>query len=264
MEPSYPQVVHKRRSFMATLAMGASAIAVMVTLSLAAIFIYGMNIVDRKSDNLIGFAEQVVRQVPQLREWLPPVLKDAISDERSVSYQSDLDVTVKVVRGQPGRATIQPVVVVKNNGDRVVSFLSMRIVILDPDGIPLAEMNEWAATPIAGDSSWRGPIFPGAKRFFSAGSVYLSDRRRLVTDAPGGLRLEGISGEVEITELRLWNPDEPRVRRASATALEAPRAAEKRAAPADGDVFVVDDETVTPDPSVSEEESTADVREAAF
>lgn len=218
MESSYPQVIHKKRSFLATLALGVSSIVVVLLLCLAAIFLYGMNIADRKSDDLLDFAGEIVRQVPALKEALPPILADAISDERSVSYQSDLEVGVKVAAIRAGTGEIQPVVEVTNRGDQVVSFLSMRVVLLDPDGVPLSETNEWAATPIAdGDHDWRGPLFPGSKRSFPARSHHLRDQRWLVPDPddPGKVRLSGVRGEVEITELRVWKPDRPSERRAA-------------------------------------------------
>ncbi len=217
MESASPQVIHNKRSFLATLALGVSSILAILVLCVAGIFIYGMNIADRKTDNLLDFVGEIARQVPQLKESLPPILGDAISDERSVSYQSELEVGVKVVLLRPESGEIQPVVEIKNGGDQVVSFLSMRIVLLDPEGLPVAEISEWAATPIAnGDNSWRGPIFPGSKRLFRARSHRLRDQRWLVFDPddPDGVRLNGVRGEVEITELRVWSPDRPRERRA--------------------------------------------------
>lgn len=211
--PVYPQVIHKRRSFLATLALGLSSVTVILVICAAGIFIYGMNIADRKTDNLLDFAGEIVRQVPQLKEALPPILGDAISDERDVSYQSELDVGVKVASVRPGSTEVQPVIEITNGGDQVVSFLSMRIVLLDPEGIPIAESGEWAATPIAdGDHRWRGPLFPGSKRSFRARSHDLLDQRWLTFDPddPNVVRLTGIRGEVEITELRVWRPEGPR------------------------------------------------------
>ena len=224
MESASPQVIHKKHSFLAALALGVSSILSILVLCLAGILIYGMNIADRKTDNLLDFAGEIVRQVPQLKASLPPILGDAISDERSVSYQSELEVGVKVARLRRGE--IQPVVEIKNRGDQVVSFLSMRIVLVDPDGLPVAEFNEWAATPIAdGDNSWRGPIFPGSKRLFRARSHRLLDQRQSVIDLdnPGGERPDGIRGEVEITELRVWNPDRLQERRAAVLRSEIDR-----------------------------------------
>ncbi len=227
MESASPQVIYNKRSFLATLALGVSSILAILVLCLAGIFIYGMNIADRKTDNLLDFVGEIARQVPQLKESLPPILSDAISDERRVSYQSELEVGVKVALVRPESGEIQPVIEIKNGGDQVVSFLSMRIVLLDPDGLPLAEINEWAATPIAdGGNSWRGPLFPGSKRLFRARSYHLRDQRWLVFDPddPDGVRLNGIRGEVEITELRVWSPDRLRERRAAV--LPSPQAAE--------------------------------------
>lgn len=230
MESSTPQVIHNKRSFLATLALGLSGIVVVLTLCASGIFVYAMNIADRKTDNLFDFAGEIVDHVPQLRESLPPILGDAISDERDVSYQSELEVGVRVVpvrdprlrRAPPGLQVsavtgLQPVIEVKNKGDQVVSFLSMRIVLLDPQGIPIAETNEWAATPIAdGGHSWRGPLFPGAKRSFRARAHYLDDARASLLDLADADGAGGVRAEVEITELRVWTPDLARERRVSA------------------------------------------------
>ena len=109
----------------------------------------------------------------------------------------------------------------------------MRIVLVDSEGFPIAEINEWAATPIAdGNNSWRGPLFPGSKRVFRARSHHLRDQRSLAFDPadPDGVRLNGIRGEVEITELRVWTPERLRERRAAV--LKSPRAADDELAAA--------------------------------
>ena len=77
----YPQVVQKRRSFLSTLALGTSLCVITLTVSCAGIILYGMRIVDTKSDDLVGFVKQVVQELPELRKSLPPVLADVL--ERS-------------------------------------------------------------------------------------------------------------------------------------------------------------------------------------
>jgi hypothetical protein len=86
---------------------------------------------------------------------------------------------------------------VHSSSDRreVVSLLSLRILILDAQNQPLCESQEWAATPLAADNGWRGPIMPGARRHFvcDRGCGY---NRNSTSD---------LNTEVEITELRVWN-----------------------------------------------------------
>lgn len=196
MEP-YPQVVHRKRSFLSTLALGSSVFAVVVTLSCAAVILYGMRIADRKTDSLVSFVEGLVKAVPDLQQSLPPVLADIFKDERSPGYHKNLAVSVKLVPVPEMRDAMRPVIEVANNGEHLVTLLSMRVVVLR-DGDAVAEWNEWAATPIAADRDWRGPLMPGAKRHFTPHSAIV--RRH---DSP-----ENLEAEVEITDIRVWKSGE--------------------------------------------------------
>jgi len=73
---------------------------------------------------------------------------------------------------------------------------------VDPNGQPLAERNEWAATPIAGEANWRGPLLPGSKRRFSTDPIHLRGKRET----------EGLRVEVEVTDVRVWTPADPATR----------------------------------------------------
>ena len=87
---------------------------------------------------------------------------------------------------------------ITNNGPEVVSLLAVRLAALNENEIPLREWTEIVATPIATCNDWRGPLFPGKKRH-----VRLSSWR--TTRAKDVSR---ITGAVEISELRLWQPTE--------------------------------------------------------
>jgi hypothetical protein len=90
---------------------------------------------------------------------------------------------------------VRTTVEVVNHGPEVVSLLSLRILILDEQNQPLCEAQEWAATPLAADQGWRGPIMPGARRHF----VCYRNCWNGTNDT------DGLNTEVEITELRVWN-----------------------------------------------------------
>ncbi|MBN1489050.1 MAG: hypothetical protein JXA69_03965 [Phycisphaerae bacterium] len=189
----YPPVV-KKRSFLGTLFCCVACIVVVGILSGAAVVLYGMNIADRKSDTLLGVITQGVEALPELVESLPPFFADLVNDERRLDYADQLDVSVRLV-GEPANAAERfPVVEVRNRGAEVVSLLSMRIVLLDNQGNAIAEVNEWAATPVAVDHDWRGPLMPGATRRFPASRHFCRF----------GAAIEGTSVEAEITDVRIW------------------------------------------------------------
>lgn len=181
-------VVRKRMSFLAALAIGLTAIVVTAIVSASGIAVYGLWVVDKKSDSLIGLVEQAVKGLPELQKALPPALADAIDDERRPGYLKDLEVSVRSASPRTGRG--RAVVTVTNHGDEVVSLLSMRIVGLDEEGDPIEERNTWAATPLQIEDEWRGPLLPHETRRFP-------------------VRWWG-RGEVvelthEITDIRVWN-----------------------------------------------------------
>ena len=117
------------------------------------------------------------------------LLADAIDDRRDLSYRPHIDATIDLL-GE-GSRSVTPVVEVTNNGNQIVSLLSMRVSLEDEDGIPSREMTVYAATPVAIDSDWRGPLLPGSKRRFALRSSRYSRDVDFAT--------------VEINELRVWN-----------------------------------------------------------
>lgn len=194
---SYPQVINqKKRSFFSTVAWGVSATVVTLIIGVAGITLYGMNIADRKSDNLLDLVKFGVDNLPQICESLPPVLADALNDQRRPDYAAELNVSARLAGSRSGHGRLRPIVVVENDGDEVVSLMSMRIVLLDENGDPLAEVNQWVATPIAADDDeWRGPLLPGETRQFPVNG----DHR--FRDANEN---EAVDIAYEITEVRTW------------------------------------------------------------
>ena len=183
-------VVRKRMSFLSVLVLSVTAIIVTIILSASGIAIYGLGILDAKTDSLTGLVGEAVRSLPEIRKALPPALSDAINDERRPGYRDQLDVSVRLV-GADRNGYRRTVVEVTNRGDELVSLLSMRVVGLDGDGDPVFERNTLVATPIQIDDDWRGPLLPHETRRFS---IRHSSRRY------------GVPVEVtyEITDVRVW------------------------------------------------------------
>lgn len=190
---AYSHGPHPRRSFLSSLVLGFSAIGVSLIAAGSAITLYGMNIVDRKTGNVFEFVEEAIRGLPELAESLPPVLADVLNDERRPDYAEHLDVSARLTTSR--RGTIRPVVEVRNHGSEVVSLLSLRVVVIDEDGNPVAERNEWGATPFAAEHDWRGPLMPGSVRRFAAGRMGFSKELH-----NGNLRVE-----IDVTDVRVWS-----------------------------------------------------------
>ncbi len=189
------QIVKKPRSTLSTAAFGLSAFTVTVVVCATSIILYGLYIVDRKSDSLVDLLESSIVSLPEVTEALPPAISDVLNDRRAPDYAEQLDVSVQLAEVDSRKGVTQPVIEVHNRGNRLVTLLSMRVVILDEDGRPAVESNEWAATPFAADDDWRGPLMPGSTRTLSGGYYRLGDGRKIPADRVS----------VEITDIRVWD-----------------------------------------------------------
>jgi len=193
-------VIYRKRSFLSTMALGLGAFVVTATLSCTAVILYGMNIADRKSDDLAGLVKQAIRGLPELQKSLPPVLTDLLEDERRPDYLQHISVSAELVPVRGAQNQFQPVVEIQNRGTEVVSLLSLNLVILQ-NNRPVSDWTLWGATPLAVEDDWRGPLLPGARRRFDAGC-----RPSLNDATPADLGVE-----VEITDIRIWKPARERV-----------------------------------------------------
>lgn len=193
------QLVHqaaaKTRSFFSTLVVGLTCVLTTAIVCASAATIYGMRIVERNADNLFAFAGTSLAELPELARSLPPALADLLADRRTPGYVEQLDVSVSMAESPRGSGRLSPVIQVRNRGDQVVSLLSMRVTIVDEEGRPVAENNEWAATPLAADDDWRGPLLPGSTRSFAA------DGCRVRSGWYDG----ELRAQAEITDVRTWD-----------------------------------------------------------
>jgi len=109
-------------------------------------------------------------------------------------YRDKMQVTASLVRDWKTDRLI-PIVDVTNEGDQIVSLMSLRLQIEDDENLPVEEFTVYAATPLAIESEWRGPLLPGSQRRFRAPQI-----RDL---SPGELSVRW-----EISELRVWSSEE--------------------------------------------------------
>lgn len=184
-----PQIINKRMSFPSVLIVCVTSIVITAVVSTAGVGVYGLRIVDRKSDGLVSFLGQLTDKLPQLRDALPPALQDAMDDERRPDYRANLRVSVTLVGEADRRHRRRAAVEVENKGDETISLLTMRIVALDKDGNPVGERQTWAVSPLQMDGDWRGPLLPHETRRFSVKGFDVED---------------AASVSHEITDLRVW------------------------------------------------------------
>ncbi len=185
-------VIRRRMGFFSVTIMSLSAVIITAIVCASGLGLYSLGIIDAKADSVTGLVEETLRQLPELRAALPPVLADAWDDVRSPEYLSNVAIMVHPSQTSDRYGRRRAVVKVENTGDRVISLLSMRIVGVDEAGDPVSECNTWAATPIQADEDeWRGPLMPHETRKFIV--------RYYCDDA-------GVDYEHEVTELRVWQP----------------------------------------------------------
>ena len=73
---------------------GLTAVAITTIVSGSAVALYGMKIIDRKAGNLADGVRAILQELPAIRAALPPVLSDALSDQRRPDYASRLKIDV--------------------------------------------------------------------------------------------------------------------------------------------------------------------------
>lgn len=206
-------VTIRKHGFLSSTAMGLSAILITLLICCTVVVIYGVHLAGEKSERVVSLAQDAVRGLPALRESLPPAVSDMLDDRRRPDYCEALAISARLAPAWGNHGIVRTTLEITNNGEEVVSMLSLRIVIVDGEGRILDESNEWAATPFAADDGLRGPIMPGSKRLFVSRHSWLRDVSVL----------DELRGEVEITELRVWNRGEEEVSGADSE-LEAARA----------------------------------------
>ncbi|MFH1719798.1 MAG: hypothetical protein ABIF19_20795, partial [Planctomycetota bacterium] len=184
----------KKHTFFSALAVGICAIGVGFIVSCTVTIIYGMHSATNEPERLVSLIENAVRWVPAVRGSWPPALSDVLDDRREPDYRDQLDITARTELAADSNGRVRTVVTVVNSGAEIVSLLSLRVVVLDSAGKIIAESSEFAATPLAAEGHWRGPLMPGSTRHFNC-----SDPSAVQMPSSSVLRTA-----VEITDIRVW------------------------------------------------------------
>lgn len=157
--------------------------------------IYGVKVVNDRLDGIVAVTPQAIEALTEWQKALPPAMTDALDDRRMPEYRENIHVSAELMRDWKTERMV-PVIEVSNNGDQVVSLMSIRLQVEDDESLPLEELTVYAATPLAIENDWRGPLLPGSKRRFRA--------ERLRSDSFGEMAISW-----EISELRVWAASEP-------------------------------------------------------
>jgi hypothetical protein len=209
-QPSY--ITFRRHTFLSSLALGLSAIIITLLVSSTVVALYVVYLASEKSEMVLTLAKDAVHGLPEFTKSLPPALSDMLDDRREPKYTQELTISAKTVSQPDEYGRIRTEIEIVNNGDAVVSLLSLRIALLDDKEQLFCESQEWAATPVAAEASWRGPILPGSKRHIvcNAGCPW------------GTSPTSVLNPQIEVTELRVWNDTKGQNSPAEATAAVQP------------------------------------------
>ena len=195
-------VTQGRMSPMTALVIGVFGVGAVGIAAVTAVVLHGFSIIDSKAGQIIEFTETALAStlegLPGLLDSLPKAVEELLDDRQAGDYIANLDVAVRFVHDEDS-GQLRPVLAITNEGERVVSLLAVRVVALNGQGIPMHEWTEIVATPITIPNEWRGPLRPGNTRH-----VILSSWRRGITRK----QANGITGAVEITNVRVWNAPE--------------------------------------------------------
>lgn len=191
----HSHITYRKHSFLSAAAMGFSAVLITIVISCTVVVLYGVHLAGEKSERVITLAQSAVRGLPEFQQSLPPVLSDMLDDRRQPDYSGKLDIAAKLTSRPGVHGGTRTAIEIVNNGQEVVSLLSLRVILVDEQDRLLCESQEWAATPFATDGEWRGPIMPGSRRYFVCSRICGYDVSPV----------DNLRPEVEITELRVWN-----------------------------------------------------------
>lgn len=177
-------VVVRRDGFFTAIVKGVFGVVVVLIVCGTALGVFGIAKLDQ---NFRAAAAGLLATLPEWQKSLPPAIADALSDKRVPEYRKSLQIEAKIVaadkdaddedegtsdrpshrhrRGIEAPATM--VMTVTNNGEETISMLALRVLAVDGRDVPRWNESVYAATPVALDRDWTGPLLPGATRTLS-------------------------------------------------------------------------------------------------
>ena len=197
MRADYPKLAYKQHTFLSSLVSGFCMILITLLICGTVIAVYGMNIAGEKSEEIISLTQSTIQGLPAIYESLPPVASDIFNSRREPQYRDQIEIIAEPVQIPQSAGKLGTSLTITNKGSKVVSLMSLRIVILDSSKNVLAESNEWVVTPVASKNEWPGPLMPDSKRYFSTSAQ----------NAYNIPNIQDLNVEVEITEIRIWEED---------------------------------------------------------
>ncbi len=186
---SHAPVVVRKGGFLSSLVLGLFGTIAVVVICTAAVVIYGMNLVDRKFDQIVRLTPEMLQTLEDWQSFLPPVLSDALRDRRDPAYREQVEMSVDFLIDDNGLGKA-PVLSIDNTGQETISLLGVRIVVENNAGTPLRDWVEYPVTPLALEHEWPGPLLPGSDRRFRLHGQSIASVARPV--------------RLEIVELRTW------------------------------------------------------------
>lgn len=190
MHHTSPTVI-KRGGFLSALAYGFFGFLTATVVCGTGLAFYGLRVADRSAGDIIEFGGDLIESLPQWREKFPPILADALKDRRDPNYRDNLDLDVRLTDDTAGNDQYKMLVInATNQGDETVTLMSVRVVLVDKNGVPVRSETTYAATPLTVEGEWRGPLLPGSTRRCSIPLWHCRS---------------DLTAQVEITELRVWD-----------------------------------------------------------
>lgn len=189
-------VEQKRMSPFTAFFLGLFGVSGLLVAGVTVLALRGMSIADNNVTQVLGFADRTVAGLPELIERLPESVQEILNDRRAPEYTSNVIVESQFV-STGYKNQVVPTLTITNNGDEIISLMAVRVAALNDHNAPYCDWSEVVATPIAlDDNDWPGPIFPRETRHIVLSSWC---GRHSLTNLPA-------AGDVEIAELRVWEP----------------------------------------------------------
>lgn len=204
------KITYKKHTFLSSLAMGISALLIVVVISCTTLIIYGMHFIGDRSEQIVQTVGAAIGGLDEFQKALPPIIADILNDQRRPDYRDQIELSARISPTSAHNNHYRIAVEAKNKGEEVVSMLTIRVILLDENDEVISETNEWIATPITTNGGLPGPIMPGSNRRYTA-HTYCNHR---------DISLDSLKTEIEITDIRVWNA--PEQKQPQTALLEAP------------------------------------------
>ncbi|MCO6438091.1 MAG: hypothetical protein J5J06_13440 [Phycisphaerae bacterium] len=195
------QQIRHRMSPLTAFFIGLFGLGISLVASVTVLALYGLKIVDSASFQVVQVVSDTIQNLPDIVDDGHDVLSKLLHDERATGYAKNIEVEATLL-GDTQTGRVYPALKIRNNGDREVTLLGVRVAALDDAGVARAEWTEVVATPLTIEDEWRGPLQPGATRH-----VVVRSWRGIGIPAKD----ERFHPAVEITDVRAMREDVPAV-----------------------------------------------------